>query len=249
MTSATFDWDGLLHALVDGIRDGATEFRDDDGGEIYGIAVYGFYADGATISWPMIGVSGVDSEAADDPELRWSPYDWEYEQDPSDVGDDWSTRLSAFAGRDRGAHWDEAEARFFTTVVDACEIARRSLLADGLIPATALVIAADVGEELVPKCVTKAQLAEEFPHLAAEAAERDRIAACPSTSRSRPSSTPSAPTPTKTKTIRSGRSSLGRALRLCCIPSSSRTPTPCWTLSCIASRWVPVRLSPGATGG
>ena len=179
MTSATFDWDGLLRALVDGIRDGATEFRDDDGSEIYGIAVYGFYADGATISWPMIGVSGVDSEAADDPELRWSPYDWEYEQDPSDVGDDWSTRLSAFAGRDRGAHWDEAEARFFTTVVDACEIARRSLLADGLIPATALVIAADEGEELVPKCVTKAQLAEEFPHLAAEAAERDRIAALP----------------------------------------------------------------------
>ncbi|MBM7366714.1 DUF4303 domain-containing protein [Gordonia hydrophobica] len=179
MTSPAFDWDALTAALVDDIRSAVHAFHDEYDDEIYGIALYAFYADGESIAWPMVGVSGSTSDVAEEDDLRWSPYDWDFACDPSDAGDAWSTRLSGFAKRDRARHWDEVEDRFYAAVIAACATARAELTANSLIPDSALVVAADEGEELIARCVSAAELAEHFPHLHAEAAEKERIATLP----------------------------------------------------------------------
>ncbi len=173
----TFDWVGLQHSLqsdiVRAVRDHASE------GTPYGVAVFGFYSDGTVIAWPMIGVAFDGSDEAHDLERRWNPHDWDTAIESSDIGDEWSSRLSTFATTDRGKRWDAAEKRFERAVVAACKAARKLLIADGLIPKSALVVAIDEGEELVPRCLTRSQVIREFPHLDAEAAERRRVAELP----------------------------------------------------------------------
>lgn len=164
-----FDWHGLETAIREQItgfvRQMRAEHPDD---RIYGAAVHAFYADGTVIAWTLVGVAS--EESVPDPELRWSPADWEWQLDPGETGDEWSRRLTTAATE---GDFDAVHERYLSTVVDACTAAGRELGDD------IVVVAMDEAWELVPRCLTTAQLRQHFPELAGEQSELDRLAALP----------------------------------------------------------------------
>lgn len=167
------DWRGLEAAVREQItgfvRQMRAEHPDD---RIYGAAVYEFYADGDVIAWTLVGVAS--EESVPEPELRWSPADWEWQLDPGEAEDEWSRRLSAAAAEgDR----DAVHERYLSTVVAACRAAGRELGED------IVVVAMDEAWELIPRCLTAAQLRRHFPELDEERRELDRLAALPAEER------------------------------------------------------------------
>lgn len=177
-----FDWAGLTEHIRLAIVRAVSEFRDGHRDEtIYGAAVFGFYAHGEIIAWPLIGVASEKSAQATDADLRWHPYDWDWSREPSDVDQRWSELLSKSARDGDDDHFDKVKARFYRSVIAACKSARKQLAAAGVIDKTCLVVAVDEAEELVAKCISKAQLRRHFPHLDAAQVERDRIAGLPVT--------------------------------------------------------------------
>jgi hypothetical protein len=163
------DWRALEAAVREQItgfvRQMRAEHPDD---RIYGAAVHEFYADGDVIAWTLVGVAS--EESVPEPELRWSPADWEWQLDPGETEDEWSRRLTAAATE---GDFDAVHERYLSTVVDACKAAGRELGDD------IVVVAMDEAWELIPRCLTAAQLRQHFPELAEEQTELDRLAALP----------------------------------------------------------------------
>ena len=173
ITRVDVDWNGLENALRDQItgfvRRMRAEHPDD---RIYGAAVHAFYADYTVIASTLVGVAS--EESVPDPELRWSPADWEWQLDPGEAEEEWSRRLTAAATE---GDFDAVHERYLSTVVAACRAAGRELGGD------IVVVAMDEAWELIPRCLTAAQLRQHFPELAEEQSELDRLAALPAEER------------------------------------------------------------------
>lgn len=174
-----FDWAGLKAHLIGEIRAAVAAFREQRSDPIYGVAVYGFYSDGRTIGWPLIGVAGDD---------RSRPATRMCVGTPTIGISRAISRMPPMAGASCSAISPPVVMTIISTgsMTGFCapssppaKAARKQLVADGEIPKSALVIAADEGEELISECVTLAQLATHFPHLDAERTEKDRVASLP----------------------------------------------------------------------
>jgi hypothetical protein len=173
ITRVDVDWRALEAAVREQItgfvRQMRAEHPDD---RIYGAAVHEFYADGDVIAWTLVGVAS--EESVPEPELRWSPADWEWQLDPGETGEEWSRRLTAAATE---GDFDAVHERYLSTVVAACKAAGRELGDD------IVVVAMDEAWELIPRCLTEAQLRQHFPELDEERRELDRLAALPAETR------------------------------------------------------------------
>ena len=154
-----FDWHGLevaTRARITGfVRRMRAEHPDD---RIYGAAVHEFYAEsGGWIACTLVGVAS--EESVPDAELRWSPADWPWQQNPTDVDHEWSRRLTSAATE---GDWDAVHERYLSTVVAACRSARRELGED------VVVVAMDEEWELIPRCLTAEEVERHFPELTTE---------------------------------------------------------------------------------
>lgn len=168
------DWRGLEAAIREQITGFVRQMRAEHPTDrIYGAAVHEFYAEsGGVIAWTVVGVAS--EESVPEPELRWSPADWEWQLDPGAAEDEWSRRLTAAA---TSGDWDAVHERYLSTVVAACRAAGRELGGD------IVVVAMDEAWELIPRCLTTAQLQRHFPELAEAQRELARLAALPAETR------------------------------------------------------------------
>ncbi|MFD1811043.1 DUF4303 domain-containing protein [Rhodococcus gannanensis] len=167
--------------IVEFVRQVRAEHPSD---RIYGAAVHEFYAEhGGVIYWPMIGVASEESLASvtterfDAEALRWSPADWPWQLDPNDADDALAEAITAAATAGDDAAWERAHRRFERDVVRACTRARRTLIADDVVGREFVAVAMDEAWELVPLCLSKAQVRKHFPELDEEQQAIDRISA------------------------------------------------------------------------
>ncbi|MGW4481628.1 DUF4303 domain-containing protein [Rhodococcus triatomae] len=151
---------------------------------IYGAAVHEFYSEhGGVISWPMIGVASEESLASvaterfDAEALRWSPADWPWQLDPSDADDTLAASITDAATAGDGTAWERVHRRFERDVVRACMRARRTLVADATVGREFVAVAMDEAWQLIPLCLSKAQVRKHFPELDEERQAIERIAA------------------------------------------------------------------------
>jgi hypothetical protein len=176
--------DELVRALVSEVRQA---IKTHPGEEFYAAALFEVYRETeGVISLPQLslqsaqGLSGLSTSERE--AIWWSPPDWDrYLDDWLPGAADWERELTAEACAGDRAHWREAFHRYQEMLVEVCLRAREILRPDGGPASRMLVLVIDDEhyERLIRACVTEAEEAEHFPGFAADAAERERVAALP----------------------------------------------------------------------
>ncbi|KXP10394.1 hypothetical protein [Tsukamurella pseudospumae] len=176
---ADIDWEAVGTALIAQVeRAVRVAAEDSHGAALRCAAFHGFYADGTQVAWPVVSVATAEWVADNVAEGGLNPADMPYFYDPDDP-DRLEAAITAAAVADDGERFAEVVARFEDAVVAACAPATARIRAAGLVGGDFFVVAADEGEELVPRSVSAAVLRECFPRLVAADTERARIAGLP----------------------------------------------------------------------
>ncbi|GAA1320355.1 DUF4303 domain-containing protein [Leucobacter albus] len=192
------DTQALVTAAAAQLVDAVRSVREEHPGEtIYGAVFHEFYGDGTVIYWPMVTVgteetlaevvaSHTDQHGAEPglaESLRWSgpdlahSFDLVHSFDPSPELQALADGVQAAAGS--GAKWERQYERWLRCFPKAAKLARKELVAEGIVPKAFVAVAADEAGELIPLSLTKAQLVANFPEYDAAEQERRRLAALP----------------------------------------------------------------------
>ncbi|KIP53541.1 DUF4303 domain-containing protein [Leucobacter komagatae] len=200
------DTQALVTAAAAQLVEAVRSVRAEHPGEtIYGAMFHEFYGDGTVIYWPMVTVGTEESLAevvasyteqygAEDhgtelhgtepglaDSLRWSGPDLAHSFEPSPELQALADGVQVSAGS--GAKWEGHYERWLRCFPKAAKLARKELVAEGIVPKSFVAVAADEAGELIPLSLTKSQLVENFPEYDEAEQERRRLAALPITER------------------------------------------------------------------
>lgn len=143
----------------------------------YAAAFSEFYAETTGVIYlPTLALA--TEESVDDPDCRFSPPDWEYQNyEWAETDSRWGERLSAAVTGLPRAQWEQEWDRFAMAMLNIAARTRTTLIADGTLPADAAVYLDDEDADLLVRSLTADELRRHFPdYVAAAETERNVLA-------------------------------------------------------------------------
>lgn len=173
-----FDWDAFETDLSLAAAKAVRELVEAADGETpYAVAFSEFYAETTGVIY-LPNLALATEESVDDPDCRFSPPDWEHQHyEWAETDAQWGERLSAAVTGLPRAQWEQGWARFAEAMLTIAARTRTALVADGTLPADAVVYLDDEDADLLVRSLTADELRRHFPeYLAAAEAERNLLA-------------------------------------------------------------------------
>lgn len=173
-----FDWEAfetdLSLAAAKAVR-GMVEAADAE--TPYAAAFSEFYAETTGVIY-LPNLALATEESVDDPDCRFSPPDWEYQNyEWAETDSQWGERLSAAVTGLPRAQWEQEWDRFAVAMVNIAARTRTTLIADGTLPDDAVVYLDDEDADLLVRSLTADELRRHFPdYVAAAETERNVLA-------------------------------------------------------------------------
>lgn len=145
----------------------------------YAVAFSEFYAETTGVIY-LPNLALATEESVDDPDCRFSPPDWEYQHyEWADTDPQWGERLSAAVTGLPRAQWEQEWERFAEAMLNIAARTRTALVADGTLPADAVVYLDDEDAELLVRSLTADELRRHFPEYVAAAETERNVLAMP----------------------------------------------------------------------
>ena len=143
----------------------------------YAAAFSEFYAETTGVIY-LPNLALATKESVDDPDCRFSPPDWEYQNyEWAETDSRWGERLSAAVTGLPRAQWEQEWDRFAVAMLNIAARTRTTLIADGTLPADAVVYLDDEDADLLVRSLTADELRRHFPdYVAAAETERNVLA-------------------------------------------------------------------------
>ncbi|MBN3507693.1 DUF4303 domain-containing protein [Mycolicibacterium septicum] len=173
-----FDWDAFETELSMAAAKAVREMVEAADAETpYAVAFSEFYAETTGVIY-LPNLALATEESVDDPDCRFSPPDWEYQHyEWADTDPQWGERLSAAVTGLPRAQWEQEWERFAEAMLNIAARTRTALVADGTLPADAVVYLDDEDAELLVRSLTADELRRHFPgYVAAAETERNVLA-------------------------------------------------------------------------
>ena len=201
MKQVQFDWKGMETAAINYMVASVKHIHQEHPCQhIYGAMFHCFYGDGDIIDWPCLAVGTEESLASIvtayqkngftqnveklTQDLRWSPADHKYNDEPNEECEQWANECHEFAAINGTFDaWYEVYAQFLRVFPKAAKKARLQLLREGVVEKNFIAIASDEVGELIPLSLTKKQILQYFPQYSQAEQERQYLKSLPSQAR------------------------------------------------------------------
>lgn len=178
LVRVTFEWDAFETELTVAAASAVRAMVDAAGSETtYAVAFSEFYAETTGVIY-LPNLALATEESVEDPDCRFSPPDWQYQDyEWGETDSQWGERLrTAVTGLPR-AQWEQQWDRFAQAMLNIAARTRTTLVAEGTLPADAVVYLDDEGADLLMRSLTDDELRRHFPdYVAAAEAERELLA-------------------------------------------------------------------------
>lgn len=178
LVRVTFEWDAFETELTVAAASAVRAMVDAAGSETpYAVAFSEFYAETTGVIY-LPNLALATEESVEDPDCRFSPPDWQYQDyEWGETDSQWGERLrTAVTGLPR-AQWEQQWDRFAQAMLNIAARTRTTLVAEGTLPADAVVYLDDEGADLLMRSLTDDELRRHFPdYVAAAQAERELLA-------------------------------------------------------------------------
>lgn len=178
LVRVTFEWDAFETELTVAAASAVRAMVDTAGSETpYAVAFSEFYAETTGVIY-LPNLALATEESVEDPDCRFSPPDWQYQDyEWGETDSQWGERLrTAVTGLPR-AQWEQQWDRFAQAMLNIAARTRTTLVAEGTLPADAVVYLDDEGADLLVRSLTDDELRRHFPdYVAAAEAERELLA-------------------------------------------------------------------------
>ncbi|OLO99875.1 hypothetical protein BVU76_23645 [Mycolicibacterium porcinum] len=172
-----FDWEAFETDLSLAAAKAVREMVEAAASETpYAVAFSEFYAETTGVIY-LPNLALATEESVDDPDCRFSPPDWEYQEyDWGETDSQWGERLSAAVTGLPRTQWEQEWDRFAQAMLNIAARTRTTLVADGTLPADAVVYLDDEDADLLVRSLTAEELRRHFPeYVAAAEAERNLL--------------------------------------------------------------------------
>ncbi|ENB4455203.1 DUF4303 domain-containing protein [Escherichia albertii] len=197
MEQVQFDWQGMETAAINYMVASVKHVHQEHPREhIYGAMFHCFYGDGDVIDWPCLAIGTEEclasividyqndgfTQAVEEltGDLRWSPADQKYNDEPNEECEQWANKCHEFAAINRTFNaWEEVYEQFLHVFPKAAKKARLQLIREGVVDKNFIAIASDEAGDLISLSLTKKQILQYFPAYSLVEQERKYLKSLP----------------------------------------------------------------------